>query len=44
MDPKNVVILTQLIHIHLSHDKKHSRNTPAVQKKINSSDVYLEAL
>lgn len=40
MDPKNVVILTQLIQSHLSDDKKHSWNTPAVQKKINSSDVY----
>ncbi|KAJ7396052.1 hypothetical protein BTVI_149219 [Pitangus sulphuratus] len=41
IDPKNVVILSQLIQIHLSHDKKCSQNRPAVQK-INSSDVYLE--
>lgn len=44
MDPKNVVVLTQLIQIHLSCDKKHSQNTPAAQKKISSSDVYLEPL
>lgn len=44
MDPKNVDILTQLIQIHLSHNKKPTWNTPAVQKKINSSDVYLEPL
>lgn len=44
MGPKNGVILTQLIQIYLSQDKKHSQNTPAVQKKMNSSDVYLEPL
>lgn len=43
MGPKNGVILTQLIQIYLSQDKKHSQNTPAVQK-MNSSDVYLEPL
>lgn len=43
MDPKNVVILTQLIQIHLSHNKKSSWNIPAVQK-MNSLDVYLEPL
>lgn len=41
MDPKNGVILTQLIQIYLSQDKKHNQNTLAVQKKVNSSDVYL---
>lgn len=44
MDPKKVVVLTQLIQIHFSHDKKHSQDTPAVQKKINSSDVSLKLL
>lgn len=44
MDSKNVVILTQLIQINLSHDKNYGQNTPGVQKKINSSDVYVEAL
>jgi len=42
MDPKNVVILTQLIQIHLSDNKKSSWNI-AVQK-MNSLDVYLEPL
>ncbi|TRZ18861.1 hypothetical protein HGM15179_008285, partial [Zosterops borbonicus] len=43
-DSKNVVILTQLIQIHLSRDKKYRQDTPGVQKKINSSDVYVEPL
>lgn len=42
MDPKKVVILTQLIQVHFSHDKEHSQDIPAVQEKINSSDVSLE--
>lgn len=44
MDSKNVVILSQLIQIHLFPDKKYRENTPGVQKKINSSDVYVEQL
>ncbi|KAM3677589.1 uncharacterized protein VK521_017990 [Ammospiza maritima maritima] len=44
VDSKNVVILTQLIQIHLSRDKNYRQNTPGVQKKTNSSDVYVEPL
>ncbi|XP_064266130.1 uncharacterized protein LOC135294584 isoform X4 [Passer domesticus] len=44
VDSKNVVILTQLIQIHLSCDKNYRQNTPGVQKKTNSSNVYAEPL
>lgn len=39
-----MVILTQLIQINLSHDRKYIQNAPGVQKKINSSDVYEKPL